>query len=474
MTELPRIDRNLIGGQWLKPGAEDWFDVIQPSTQATLGPLPLSDAGVVDQAVAAARGAFPGFAATSKDDRVVLFDRLIDNYKHRYEEMATAISTEMGAPITVSRKQQAAVGLGLLKSFRGALSAYGFEGRIDGTLVRREPIGVAALITPWNWPMNQVVCKVGAALAAGCTMVLKPSIYAPYSAALFAEIVQASAMPDGVFNLVHGDVAAGQALARHRHVDMISFTGSTKVGAEVAADAAPTVKRVTQELGGKSPCIVLPGADVSASVGACVGALLVNSGQSCNAPTRLLVHADQYAEAVDAAAAAMAKARLGDPFDPKTTMGPLVNRRQFEKVRDYIAEGRREGARLVTGGECNPPGLPSGYYVEPTLFADVDNGMKIAREEIFGPVLCMIPFTDEEHAVALANDTAYGLTAYVFAADREAGVALAKRLRAGMVHVNGAHANVNAPFGGYKMSGNGRERGTWGIEEYLETKAIFT
>ena len=473
MNTLPNIERNYIGGAWVTAECPDWHEVVQPANEEVIGRAPLSSAETTNRAVAAARGALEQFASSARESRLAWFDRLIAVYDRRYEEMAVAISTEMGAPITMSRERQAAIGLRLLKSYREVLSDFVFEVELQGSVVVREPIGVAGLIAPWNWPMNQIVSKVGAALAAGCTMVLKPSIYAPYSAALFTEFVDECGLPEGAFNLVHGDAEAGQTLSRHQDVDIVSFTGSTKVGIQVAIDAAPTVKRVAQELGGKSPCIILPGTDLPTGVSACVAALLLNSGQSCNAPTRLLVHRSEYAQAVELARRAMSTARLGDPFDTATTMGPLSNRNQYVRVQHYIASGVDQGARLVCGGPSIPPGLERGYYTQPTLFADVSTEMVISQEEIFGPVLCMMPFETIDDAIRLANDSDYGLTAYVHAPDKEQGLEVARRLRAGMVHVNGTPAAVAAPFGGYKMSGNGRERGRWGIEEYLETKAVF-
>jgi len=359
--ELVAIDRNYINGEWLTPGADlPRFEVVQPASEAVIGALPLSNEALVDEAVAAARRAFETFGQSTRKERLMWLDRLIECYEQRYEEMVFAISTEMGAPIKVSRKAQAAVGLGLLKSTRELLAHYVFEEQVGNGLLRREPIGVAAMITPWNWPMNQVVSKVAAALAAGCTMVLKPSEYAPYSAALFAEMVEEAGIPAGIFNLVQGDLQAGAALSKHPEVNLVSITGSTRAGIAVAIAAAPTVKRVTQELGGKSPYLVLPGADLQRAVKGCVKRVMLNSGQSCNAPTRLLVPEPQYAEAVARAITVAEQERVGDPFDETTTMGPLVNAKQYQRVISYIQTGIAEGAELLAGGTDKPRGLARG------------------------------------------------------------------------------------------------------------------
>ena len=472
-TQLPDIQRYYLNGEW-RSGVEDvCFDVIQPSNERVLGGLPFCDAPTVDAAVQAARTAFDDYAFASRAFRLAIFDRLIENYEARCEEMAIAISSEMGAPITMSRQSQAGVGLGLLKMFRRSLAEFDFDETLGNTIVRREAVGVVGMITPWNWPMNQVVSKVGAALAAGCSMILKPSEYAPFSASLFAQIVHASGVPPGVFNLVFGGAETGQALAAHPDVDMVSITGSTRAGIDVARTAAAGVKRVTQELGGNAPYVVLQGADIAAAARDCMNRLLLNSGQSCNAPARLLVHERDYEAAIDVVSKVAAEAVLGDPFDAETTVGPLVNARQFERVCNFIRDGRETGARLVTGGSARPSSLDVGYYVEPCIFADVTNDMEIAKSEIFGPVLCVMHYSDTDDAIRIANDTNYGLTAYLFGPESARLHDVATRLRAGMVHINGAQAQLNAPFGGYKQSGNGRERGRWGIEEYLESKSIF-
>ncbi len=473
--QLVAVDRNYINGEWVATSTLGWpgFKVIQPSDESVLGELALSDETAVDKAVIAAKQAFRSFGRSSKEDRLDILGRLIEAYQQRYDEMVFAMSSEMGAPITLSRNAQAAVGLGLLKSTRKTLEGYRFTEAHGDASICREPIGVAGMITPWNWPMNQVVSKVAAALAAGCTMVLKPSEYSPYSAALFAEIVDEAQVPPGVFNLIQGDLVAGEALSKHPDVDLISITGSTRAGIAVAIAAAPTVKRVTQELGGKSPYLVLPGADLQRAVKGCVKRVMLNSGQSCNAPTRLLVHESQYEEAAARAVEVASKERVGNPFDEGTSMGPLVNDKQYERVTAYIHTGIEEGAELLVGGADKPEGLEKGYYVQPTVFGRVDSDMRIAREEIFGPVLSILTYSDEEEAIEIANDTEYGLTAYVYAETREKGAEVAAQLRAGMVHVNEAQAGLSMPFGGYKMSGNGRERGEQGIEEYLEIKSLF-
>ena len=473
MMKLPDIGRYYLGGKWHAADQDGCFAVVQPSNERVIGQLPFCDTQTVDEAVQAARAAFEHYSLTGKQDRLSLFDRLIRNYESRIEEMAFAISSEMGAPITMSRQAQAGVGLGLLKAFRRSLAEFDFSETNGATIIQRESIGVAGMITPWNWPMNQIVSKVGAALAAGCTMVLKPSEYAPFSAALFAEIMHASKVPHGVFNMVFGDADVGRALAAHPDVDVISITGSTRAGVDVAKTAANSVKRVTQELGGNSPYLILRGADIAAAARDCVNRLLINCGQSCNAPARLLVHELDHDRVIDAVQKVVSEVVLGDPFDAQTTLGPLVNAAQFERVCRYLRIADQEGARRVAGGNTRPSPLSSGYYVEPTVFADVTNDMVIARAEVFGPVLCIMRYSDTDEAIQIANDTDFGLTAYVYGSDDERSHAVANRLRVGMVHIDGAAAQLDSPFGGYKQSGNGRERGRWGIEEYLESKSIF-
>jgi aldehyde dehydrogenase (NAD+) len=380
----------------------------------------------------------------------------------------------MGAPISLSQKAQAPAGLGHLAEAVKVLENFKFEELKGSTLMRREPVGVCGLITPWNWPMNQIVCKVAPALAAGCTMVLKPSEIAPLSAYLFAQILDEAAVPAGVFNLVNGDgPTVGSAIASHPDVDMVSFTGSTRAGIAVAVGAAPTVKRVTQELGGKSANILLEDADFERAVKHGVQECFRNTGQSCNAPTRMLVPRSKMAQATEVAKQVAGATKAGDPFREDTSIGPLASKAQFEKVQRLIEQGIQEGARLVAGGLGRPDGISQGYFAKPTVFTDVRNDMTIAREEIFGPVLCIIPYADEDEAVRLANDTPYGLSAFVSSGDPERARKVAKHLRSGNVHINGARLDFAGCFGGYKQSGNGREWGEAGLEEFLELKAIF-
>lgn len=463
---------NFIAGEWQPILSDDRFQVVNPSSGKPSDMLGLSSAVDVDRAVDAARRSFPSFSQLSKVERLDMFDALIVAYEAQMPVMAEAISTEMGAPITMSRERQAAVGLWLLQSMRDTLADFAFEAQEGATLIRRQPIGVAGMITPWNWPMNQVVCKVSAALAAGCPMVLKPSEYAPYSAAIFADIMQQAGVPSGVFNLVQGGQVAGAALAAHPQVDMISITGSVRAGVAVAQAAAPTVKRVSQELGGKSPFVILPSADLAEASKSCVARLLVNTGQSCNAPTRLFVHETQLEACLAEIKSAMASYRIGDPMHEEVQIGPLVNQSQFERVNSYIQSGINAGATLLCGGVSDPQ--QQGFFVQPTVFYNVAPDMAIYREEIFGPVLCVVAYNDEAEVVELANDSPFGLSAYVFADTPENALPVADQLHAGMVHLNNAIPAMDAPFGGYKQSGNGRERGRFGLEEYLEIKSIFT
>jgi aldehyde dehydrogenase (NAD+) len=463
-----------IDGAWVDPATPKTLDVIDPSTEEAYVKIALGSEADVDRAVEAARRAFPAYSATSREERIALLERLIAVYKRRQGDMAEAISREMGAPITLARQAQAAAGLGHLMRALEVLKTYEFEEVVNNTVIVREPIGVCGFITPWNWPMNQIGCKVGPALAAGCTMVLKPSEIAPMSGLVFAEIVDEAGLPKGVFNLVNGDgPTVGAAIARHPGIDMVSFTGSTRAGIQVAKAAADTVKRVAQELGGKSPNIILDDADFVKAVTHGARTCFNNSGQSCNAPTRLLVPAGRKAEVVDIARRIAEETLVGDPRSEGTTIGPVVSATQFDKIQGLIEAGIREGATLVTGGPGRPAGLNKGYYVRPTVFADVTNDMTIAREEIFGPVLSILTYRDEDEAVAIANDTVYGLSSYVTSADPERAKKIARRIRAGMVHINGARGDHAAAFGGYKQSGNGREWGRYGFEEFLEVKSMF-
>jgi aldehyde dehydrogenase (NAD+) len=462
-----------IDGAWVDPVAPATAEVIDPATEAPCATISLGTPADVDRAVAAARAAFPGWAATPPAERIALMRRVLEIYMARYEDMAQAISTEMGAPITWAREAQAYAGQGHLEATIAAAETFPFEETRGTTRILREPVGVAALITPWNWPMNQIVCKVAPALIMGCTVVLKPSEIAPLSGLLFAEIMAAAGTPKGVFNLVNGTgPAVGQVMAGHPGVDMVSFTGSTRAGVIVARTAADTVKRVAQELGGKSPNLILPDADLATAVAAGTVAVMNNTGQSCDAPTRMLVPAESHDAALEIAKAAAEALVVGDPRDPATQIGPLVSALQFDKVQRLIETGIAEGARLVTGGPGRPAGLNRGYFARPTVFGGVDNAMTIAREEIFGPVLSILPYRDEAEAIAIANDTPYGLAAYVQSGDLDRARRVALQLRAGSVYVNGPAWDLFAPFGGYKQSGTGREYADWGLHDFAEVKGV--
>ena len=464
--------KQFIGGEWVESQGGTRHEVINPATEEAVTEITLGSPADVDRAVAAARKAFESFSRTSVDERVALIEAILAEYKARAGDMAEAISQEMGAPISLARTAQVGSGLGHLMSAAKALQEFQFEEQIGNSLVVHEPIGVVAMITPWNWPLNQIVSKVAPALAAGCTMVLKPSEEAPRCAMIFAEGLAAAGVPAGVFNLVNGDgPGVGTALSRHKGVDMVSFTGSTRAGVLVAKNAAETVKRVHQELGGKSPSLMLEGADLGRAVQTTLFSVLMNSGQSCIAPTRLLVPKGMQEQVAAAAAEVMKATHTGDPAEEGRHIGPLVNKTQWEKVQGLIARGMEEGARLEAGGPGRPDGVETGYFVRPTLFSGVRNDMTIAREEIFGPVVTIIPYEDEEDAVRIANDTDYGLSAVVFG-DAAAVKRVAPRLRAGMVYVNGGQPDPNLPFGGYKQSGNGREHGKFGLAEFMEVKAM--
>ena len=463
-----------VNGQWVAPTVPKTMDVINPATEETIGRISLGSAADVDQAVAAARAAFETFGRTSREERIALLERIIAAYKSRLEEIAEIISLEMGAPLRLAKAAQAPAGLAHFTQMLEVLKSYAFVENRGTTRLFKEPIGVCGLITPWNWPINQIACKVAPALAAGCTMVLKPTEIAPLNAIVFAEVLHAAGVPPGVFNLVNGDgPTVGAAIAAHPGIDMVSFTGSTRAGVQVAKAAADTVKRVAQELGGKSANILLDDADLKRAVEGGVRSCFTNSGQSCNAPTRMLVPRARYAEAVAIAKAAAEKVTVGDTRAEGTTIGPVVSQAQFDKIQRLIRAGMEEGAELVTGGVGRPPGLERGYYVRPTVFAGVRNDMTIAREEIFGPVLSILPYEDEEDAIRIANDTVYGLAGYVSSADTQRALRVASRLRAGNVQLNGAGPDFTAPFGGYKQSGNGREWGEFGLEEFLEVKAVM-
>jgi len=463
-----------IDGKWVSPLNTKEFCVMDPSTEEPISTISLGDAADVNLAVNAAAKAFAAWSETSREQRLLFLRQIIEIYKAKADLLAEAIVSEMGAPITLARKAQVPAGLAHLSETAKVLSNFDFEELRGSTLMRKEPVGVCGLITPWNWPMNQIACKVAPALAAGCTMVLKPSEFAPLSAYIFAQIVDEAGLPPGVFNFINGDGStAGATLAKHPDVAMVSFTGSTRAGVAVATAAAPSVKRVTQELGGKSANIILEDADLVKAVKEGTQACFRNSGQSCNAPTRMLVPRKHMAEASSVAKQEADAARVGDPRSEDTTLGPLVNQIQFEKVQRLIGKGIEERASLVVGGIGRPEGLSRGYFVKPTVFADVHNDMTIAREEIFGPVLCIIGYENEDDAVEIANDSPYGLSGFVTSGDIERARRVAKRIRAGNVHINGARVDFGACFGGYKQSGNGREWGEAGIEEFLELKAVF-
>lgn len=466
-----------INGKWIAPAVSKELEVINPADEQAFAVISLGSATDVDRAVSAARKAFSTWSVTSREERLAWLERLLAVYETRIADMATAISSEMGAPIKMALDEQAASGTGHIKAFIRALKNFEFERPLDAhnktTRIAYEPIGVCGLITPWNWPMNQVVLKVVPAIAAGCTVILKPSELAPISSVIFAQMVDASGLPAGVFNLVNGDgPTVGEAMSRHPGIDMMSFTGSTRAGVAVTKAAAETVKRVSLELGGKSPNIVFADADLESAIKRGVAHVFNNTGQSCNAPTRMLVERSVYDKATEIAAATAQATKVGDPSQDGDHMGPLVSEMQFNKVQGLIEQGIKEGARLIAGGTGRPEGFNRGYYVRPTVFADVNNDMTIAREEIFGPVVAMIPFDTEEEAVEIANDTPYGLAAYIQSGDRERIKRVSKQLRAGMVRINGASHAADAPFGGYKQSGIGREGGHWGLEDFLEVKAI--
>ncbi|MEQ6249786.1 aldehyde dehydrogenase family protein [Sulfitobacter sp. HNIBRBA3233] len=461
-----------INGAWVDPAQANDYPVIDPSTEEQCATISLGSQADTDAAVAAARAAFPGWSQTPREERVALIQKLADIYKARSEEMAQAMSMEMGAPIEMSRSSQVGAGSWHIGGFLKAFEEFDFERDFTATeKTLLEPIGVCALITPWNWPMNQIMLKAIPAMATGCTMVLKPSEVAPLSGLLFAEFVHEAGFPAGVFNMVNGDGAGvGSQLSAHPDVDMVSFTGSTRAGIAISKAAADTLKRVSLELGGKGANIIFADADEKAVVR---GArhCFANSGQSCNAPTRMLVHSSKYETAVAQAADVAEKTKVGPASEEGRHIGPVVSEVQFDKIQGLIEKGMKE-ARLVAGGLGRPDGLNRGYYVKPTVFADVTNDMTIAREEIFGPVLSIIPFETEEEAIAIANDTPYGLTNYVQTTDDEKRRRVARQLRSGMVETNGKGFAAGSPFGGYKQSGNGREGGTYGLEEFLEVKAV--
>lgn len=465
--------RFYIDGAWVAPVGDARAAIVNPADRSVIGEVALGTPADAEGAIAAAKAAFPAWSATSRAERLAFLEKINAGLIARAEEIGDAIMAEMGAPIGLARGAQAGSGPQHFAETIRVLRDYSFETPLGATLLQREAIGVCVLISPWNWPMNQIATKVAPALAAGCTMVLKPSEVAPLDAAILAEIMDEAGLPKGVFNLVHGagpDI--GNALTGHPDVDMVSFTGSTRAGVAIATNAAPTIKRVALELGGKSASIVLPGADLAEAIPASVRSCMLNTGQSCNAPTRLLVPRDRLAEAEALAKAAAQAITVGMPAN-NPDMGPVANAAQYARVVALIDQGVAEGSRLLCGGSALPAGLENGLFVPPTIFTDVAPDSTIAREEVFGPVLAIIAYDSVDQAVAIANDSPYGLSGYVWGADKDSARTVARRLRTGMVHLNGAGLDSAAPFGGYKMSGNGREWGVWGLEEFLEVKSIY-
>ena len=471
---MENLGKFYINGVWIAPKSSLAMPVLNPATELQIGSVALGSAADVDTAVAAANLAFVSYSQTSKADRLVLLHRLMAVTQSRFEDLAQAMSMEMGAPISMAREAHADAAVGHLQGFIDALEKMQERKKLaSGDIQLREAIGVCGLITPWNWPMNQIALKVIPALATGCTCVLKPSEHTPISAMIYAEIIHEAGFPAGVFNLVQGDgPTVGAAMSRHPNIQMMSFTGSTRAGTAVTHDAADTVKRVTLELGGKSPNLVFADCDLEARVTASVDECMYNTGQSCDAPTRLLVERDCYDEAVSIVKRAVEATEVGDPTQEGGHIGPLFDRIQFDRVQAMIAVGIDEGATVLTGGLGKPNGVTDGWFVKPTVFIDVSNAMRIAQEEIFGPVLVITPFDTEDDAIAIANDTPYGLAAYLQTGDQARAERVAARLRAGAVHINGGGFNYGSPFGGYKQSGNGREGGVMGLDDYLETKTL--
>jgi len=459
-----------IDGQWVDPVAPNPLDVINPATEEVCGHISLGAAADVDKAVAAARKAFRSWSRSSRAERIELLQAIQAEYQKRFAELAAAVTEEMGAPASLATGPQAGLGAGHAATTIEVLKNFAFEEMRGRTRIVYEPIGVCGLITPWNWPLNQIAVKVYPALATGCTMVLKPSEVAPFSAQIFAEVIDAAGVPAGVFNLIQGDgPGVGRAISGHPGIDMVSFTGSTRAGIDIAKNAAGTVKRVTQELGGKSPNIILDDGSMARNVASGTQSMMGNSGQTCSAPSRMLVPGKRMDEAIAAARAAAEAVTVGDP-NGNFAMGPVVSEVQFNKIQGLIEKGIAEGATLVTGGPGRPEGLDKGYYVRPTVFANVTNDMTIAREEIFGPVLSILGYQDLDDAIEIANDTVYGLAGYVAGEDLDTVREVADRIRAGQIGINGGF-DLNAPFGGYKQSGNGREWGEFGFHDYLEIKA---
>ena len=464
-----------INGEFVDPSSKETLEIINPATEEEIGIVALGSTIDVDKAVYSARKAFSVSSKLSKKDRLDILETIRENYKKRYRDVSEAIRLEMGAPVKLAEGAQTATGLGHLKTAMHVLEKHEFEYKHEDYIVREEPIGVCGLITPWNWPINQIVSKFAPAFAAGCTVVLKPSEIAPLSAMIIAEIIHESQIPPGMFNLVNGlGNVVGEAMSSHKDIDMMSFTGSTRGGVAVAKASATNVKRVSQELGGKSPNLILDDNSFTTSITNGVIHVMSNSGQSCNAPTRMLVPKSRHDEAITIAKSALEKVKVGDPLDLNSNLGPLVSKNQFDKVQKLIKKGIEEGANLVAGGTGRPNGYEKGFYARPTIFGNVSNQMVIAKEEIFGPVLVIIPYDDLEEAISIANDTIYGLAAYVTGEDREKCLEISRELRAGQISINYGSSGPSAPFGGYKQSGNGREKAEWGLTEFLEVKAIMS
>ena len=464
-----------INGEFVDPSSKETLEIINPATEEEIGIVALGSTIDVDKAVYSARKAFSVSSKLSKKDRLDILETIRENYKKRYRDVSEAIRLEMGAPVKLAEGAQTATGLGHLKTAMRVLEKHEFEYKHEDYIVREEPIGVCGLITPWNWPINQIVSKFAPAFAAGCTVVLKPSEIAPLSAMIIAEIIHESQIPPGMFNLVNGlGNVVGEAMSSHKDIDMMSFTGSTRGGVAVAKASATNVKRVSQELGGKSPNLILDDNSFNTSITNGVIHVMGNSGQSCNAPTRMLVPKSRHDEAITIAKSALEKVKVGDPLDLNSDLGPLVSKNQFDKVQKLIKKGIEEGANLVAGGTGRPNGYEKGFYARPTIFGNVSNQMVIAKEEIFGPVLAIIPYDDLEEAISIANDTIYGLAAYVTGEDREKCLEISRELRAGQISINYGSSGPSAPFGGYKQSGNGREKAEWGLTEFLEVKAIMS
>ncbi len=473
MADLANATKFYINGEWVNPLGQDRLDVINPATEQVINQIAMGNAADADRAVQAAAQAFDSYSQTTKEQRIELLERIVASYKKFLPAMAEAISDEMGAPMPLANAAQAPSGLGHFMTTLQVLKDFEFEEDLGTARVVREPAGVCGFITPWNWPLNQIACKVAPALAAGCTMVLKPSEVAPNNALLFAEVMHDAGVPAGVFNLINGDgPEVGAAMSSHPQIDMMSFTGSTRAGVEVAKAAAPSVKRVAQELGGKSANIILDDADLQKAISRDVFGMCMNSGQSCNAPTRMLVPNARMDEAAAIAKAAAENVTVGDPKAEGVAIGPVVSAVQYEKIQGLIQKGIDEGANLQVGGTGRPEGMNAGYFVRPTVFSHVTNDMTIAQEEIFGPVLSLIGYEDDADAVRIANETLYGLSGYISGSEERAKK-IARQIRTGNVHLNGAPVNNEAPFGGYKQSGNGREFGRYGLEEFLEVKAIL-